>query len=57
MGTFWSQSEKLFVMVHHEEHRGVRIDLIGQPFGAILFSTGNLEQLLNTLGLEPDTKV
>ena len=55
MGTFWSQSEKLFVMIHHHEHRGVRIDLVGQPFNALLFSHENPEQLVHDLGLNPIT--
>ena len=54
MGTFWSRSEKLFVMIHHQDRRGVRIELTGQTYDAILFSTDNPEQLLSGLALKPD---
>lgn len=50
MGTFISREGKVFAMVHHQTKRGVKINLTGEKFVALIVGTDDPEQIISSLG-------
>lgn len=45
VGTFTSTNAKIFAVIHHSQHRGVRIVLEGADYDEILISSDDAESL------------
>lgn len=50
MGTFISGKETVFAIVHHQNHRGIRIQLQGERFDAVLVGADDPEKVMGSLG-------
>ena len=51
MGTFASGSETTFAIVHHQQKRGLRVNLMSGPFTTWIIGLDNPETVLENLGL------
>lgn len=50
MGTFVSNAETIFAIVHHQNRRGVRVQLRGSRYDVLLVGTEDPEGLVSSLG-------
>lgn len=50
IGTFWANEGTSFAVVHHQNTRGVRVNLTGQRFDALIVGSDHPEQLVASLG-------
>ncbi|WEG11272.1 PH domain-containing protein [Pullulanibacillus sp. KACC 23026] len=51
MGTFISREGKTFVIVHHQNKRGVKIKLSGESYNALIVGLDDPEKVAQSLGL------
>lgn len=51
MGTFISSEGRVFAIVHHQDKRGVKILLGGEPYDALIVSAPDPEALVSSLHL------
>jgi len=51
MGTFISSEGRVFAIVHHQDKRGVKIQLAGEPYDALIVSAPDPAQLAASLNL------
>lgn len=52
VGTFTSKAARIFAVVHHGHHRGVRIVLEGAPFDEVILGYDDPEELVARLPLQ-----
>ena len=53
VGTFTSKTTKTFGVIHHGQHRGVRILLVGTQFDEILIGCDDPEEVATTIPVAP----
>ncbi len=51
MGTFVSTNETTFAVIHHQHHRGVRVNLKGERFDALMIGLVDPETVKASIGL------
>lgn len=50
MGTFLSDREKIFAIIHHQNKRGVKVWLSGEAFDVLLVSSDDPEAMVAAIG-------
>lgn len=57
MGTFISGEEKVFAIVHHHTKRGLKVNLKGETYDALIVGVDDPEGVASSLGFVNDQQV